>query len=676
MRIHRTLVMVMMLVAAGVLMPRHGYAQQTDNLSSETETEDTATVTDRGDRRDRFDRERRQDDEQEDGSAQSGGSVNVQVIAVADERTNSVVVRGPAELLDLVAEVLASLDDTTVEVAGVKIFQLRYADAMNVADIINNLFGEEQSQSDQRGGFTMFRPPFGGGSDRRQSRDDESGSKLTVVAAADSQTNTVVVTGPNELLEVVAGVVEKLDSQIPSLADVKVFHLEYADAQDTSELINEVFGESASSSRSTRSSSQQNQMVRFMRGGSSQRGAQSGGIADVEVIASADSQTNSVVVSGPAETLEAIADVIKELDINPEQERRIFVYPLKNATATNLMEILNNLFLEMQALDEAGSSRTGQQFQGRQAAPTAQAGGDSSDSGDDLSEETYFEADADTNSLLIMTSSKNYEKIKPILDELDEFSAWNLRGLGDDRNVEVGTTFGQPVSGLSATVFDQDVEVAIHALQETGKLNILSRPYILTSNNQTATITVGQEVPYATGESLTTGQSQTTTEYRDIGIILEVTPSINPDGLVNMTVRPEISSQTGENVQISENLALPVFSTRTSETKVAIRNGQTIVIGGLMQDQTTETISKVPLLGDVPIVGNLFKRTIIGKDKTELLIFLTPLVAPDAAALIPISNTERSRSNLLDDQTVADIFKKHMEAMEAQAEPAEPNLPK
>jgi len=701
MLIHRTFVIVMMLVAAGVLMPRHGYAQQTDNMSSETETEteDAAAVTGRADRRDRADRERREE-EQEDADAQSGGSANVQVIAVADERTNSVVVRGPAELLDLVSEVLSSLDDTTVEVAGVKIFQLRYADAMNVADIVNNLFGDEQSQSDQRGGFAMFRSPFGG-SDRRQSQDDESGSKLTVVAAADSQTNTVVVTGPNALLEVVAGVVEKLDTQIPNLADVKVFHLEYADAQDTSELINEVFGESGSSSRSTRSSSQQNQMVRFMRGGSSQQGAQGGGISDVEVIASADSQTNSVVVSGPAETLEAIADVVKELDVNPEQERRIFVYPLKNATATNLMEILNNLFLEMQALDEAGSSRTGQQFQGRQATPTAQAGGDSSGSGDDLSEETYFEADADTNSLLIMTSTKNYEKIKPILDELDkpigqvlikvlfaeithnndidlgtEFSAWNLRGTGDDRNLELGTTFGQPVSGFSATVFDQDVEVAIHALQETGKLNILSRPYILTSNNQTATITVGQEVPYATGESLTTGQSQTTTEYRDIGIILEVTPSINPDGLVNMTVRPEISSQTGENVQISENLALPVFSTRTSETKVAIRNGQTIVIGGLMQDQTTETISKIPLLGDVPIVGNLFKRTIIGKDKTELLIFLTPLVAQDAAELIPISNTERSRSNLLDDETVAEIFKKHMDAMEADVESTDPNSPK
>ena len=223
--------------------------------------------------------------------------------------------------------------------------------------------------------------------------------------------------------------------------------------------------------------------------------------------------------------------------------------------------------------------------------------------------------------------------------------------------------FGQPLTGFSASIFDQDVEVAVHALQETGKLNILSRPYILTSNNQPATITVGQEVPYATGESLTTGQSQTTTEYRDIGIILEVTPSINPDGLVNMTVRPEISSQTGETVQISENLALPVFSTRTSETKVAIRDGQTIVIGGLMQDQTTESVSKVPLLGDIPLLGNLFRRTIQGTDKTELLIFLTPHVAHDALALTPISDAERNRSNLLDDETVADIFKKHLEGM-------------
>jgi len=651
------------------------------------------------------------DDNGGGGSGSAGGSASVKIVATADERTNSVVVRGPGEALTLVEDLIKSLDDTTVEVAGVRVFQLRYADATNVADVINTLFGDEQSSSQSdRGGPMMFRGPFGRGGPggQQDSQQDDTNSKLSVTAAADSQTNTVVVTGPDKILEIVTQVVEKLDTQLPNVADVKVFHLEYADAQDTAELINEVFGESSSSS-SRNSRNQQNQQTRFMRGGPPMNtgGDTGSGSSDVTVVAAADSLTNSVVVSGAPETLKIIADVIKELDENPEQERQIFVYPLKNAGAENIMEILNNLFEELQALNQQGTGTTGQQFQGGQRGAQPAAGGGSTTSSsasggaNDLDEETYFEADTDTNSLLVLTSTKNYAKIKPILDELDkpigqvlikvlfaeithnndvdlgaEFSAWNLRGASDDLNIDLGTTFGQPLTGFSATVFDQDVEVAVHALQETGKLNILSRPYILTSNNQEATITVGQEVPYATGESLTTGQSQTTTEYRDIGIILSVTPSINPDGLVNMTVRPEISSQTGETVQISENLSLPVFSTRTSETKVAIRDGQTIVIGGLIQDQTTETVSKVPLLGDIPIVGNLFRRTQKGTDKTELLIFLTPHVAPDALALTPISDTERSRSNLLKDEAVADLFRKHMDGMKGpDGSASEPNEP-
>ncbi len=634
-------------------------------------------------------------------SSGSGGSVNVQVVAAADDRTNSVVVRGPAEVLDVVADMIKALDDRTATIAGVKVFQLRYADALNVAQMINQLFGEEQTSSQNQGGGgpMMFRGPFGGG--RQQQTQDDQGSAVKVSAAADSRTNTVVVTGPDSILQVVAGVVENLDSQLPTVADVKVFHLEYADAQDTAELINEVFGESGTSSRTSSSRSQQNQAVMF-RGfggpggpggfGGQQSSQSTGGGSDLTVIASADSRTNSVVVSGPPETLAIIAQVVKELDENPEQERRIFIYALKNASAENLKEILNNLFTEMQALNDQTTGRTGQQFQGAQrtAAPQPTQTSDSSSSGNDLSEETYIEADTTTNSLLVLTSSKNYDLLQPILDELHkpvgqvlikvlfaeithndsvdlgtEFSAWNLRGTqADVNNVNVQTTFGRPTTGLQASVLDVGLDLTIHALQETGKLNILSRPYILTSNNETATITVGSQVPFATGETTSNVGTQTTTEYRDIGIILEVTPSINPDGLVNMTVRPEISTTTGESITISENLSLPVFSTRTSETKVAIRDGQTIVIGGLMQDETRDTISKVPLLGDIPLLGNLFKRTIKTNDKTELLIFLTPHVAPDALSLNPISEAERSRSNLLKDDTVKDIYKQHIDAME------------
>ncbi len=635
------------------------------------------------------------------GNAQTGGgaTVNVQVVAAADERTNAVVVRGPAEILELVDGMIAALDDRTAKVAGVKVFQLRYADAMNTADVINKLFGEDQSSSQSgQGGPMMFRGPFGrgGGPEAQQERAGSSTSQ--VVAAADSQTNTVVVTGPDHLLEVVGEVVKNLDAQVPNVADVKVFHLEYADAQDTAELINEVFGESGTSSRRTSSRNQQNQQVRFQRGGfpGAQQQTTQSNVSDVVVIASADSRTNSVVVSGPPTTLEIVSQIIKDLDENPEQERRIFVYPLKNATASNLMEVLNNLFAEIQALNQASTSGTGQRFQGAgpQAAAQGGATGTSSSNYNDLSEDTYFEAETETNSLLILTSTKNYDKIRPIIDDLDkpvgqvlikclfaeitysnnidfgtEFSMLNLRSDGD--STATSTIFGEPLQGLFVNNISGDLNITLHALQEAGKLNILSRPYILTSNNQAATITVGSQVPFATGETTSNVGTQTTTEYRDIGIILEVTPSINPEGLVNMTVRPEISSLSGESVQISEKLDLPVFTTRSSETKVAVRDGQTIVIGGLIQDELRDTIRKVPLLGDVPILGHLFKRTQKDKSKTELLIFLTPHVAQDALALTPISDAVRARSNLKNDRTSADLFRQHIEAMEDT--PTDPN---
>ncbi len=631
------------------------------------------------------------------GSSSTGGAANVQVVAAADERTNSVVVRGPGEVMSVVEDLIVSLDDTTIEVAGVRVFQLRYADAMNVAEVVNTLFGSEQSTSSQdQGGPRMFRGPGGRGGPfggDQSSQQDDSNKNMQVTAAADSQTNTVVVTGPDKMLEIVAQVVEKLDAQLPNVADVKVFHLEYADAQDTADLINEVFGES-STSRSSRSNNQQSQRMMFMRGGPGQQQQQTGqGGSDVTVIAAADSLTNSVVVSGSADTLAIIADVIKELDENPEQERQIFVYPLKNADATNLMDILNSLFEELQALNQQGTGTTGQQFQGGQRGqqPGGTAGSSTSTvsgGANDLDEETYFQADTDTNSLLTLTSTKNYERVKPIIDELDkpvgqvlikvlfaelshsdsvdlgtEFSMLNLRSDGDFTQTD--STFGSPLSGLSVRTVEGDLDVTISALQESGRLNVLSRPYILTRNNQTATINVGEEVPIPTGTSQGTATTTTTFDYRDdIGIVLNVTPSINREGLVNMIVSPQITTRTGETVQISEDLFPEVFATRSADTRVAVRDGQTIVIGGLIEDQITDTIRKIPVLGDIPLAGALFRRTIKEKSKTELLIFLTPHVAQEAADLTPISTAERERSSLQSDPSTAEIFRKHMEGMQ------------
>jgi len=665
-------------------------------------------------------------------SGQAGGSMNVQVVAAADEQTNSVVVRGPIEALELVENIISSLDDKTAKVADVRVFQLRYADATNTADVINQLFNQSQSSSSSRsrssrtsggmeGGPMMFRGPFAGPGGEMQA---EGATMVQVTAAADSRTNTVVVTGPEAVLKVVEGVIAKLDSPISNVADVKVFHLQYADASDTSELINDVFGQqsSSSSSRSSRNS-QQNQSVRFMGGGmmggmmggrggmmggqTGQSSSGGGSISDVAVIASADSRTNSVVVSGPPETLEIVAQIIKQLDENPEQERRIFVYALKNASASNLMTILNNLFTQMASLDQQGtSSRGSQQFQGGQANRGGAAGGtaggttSSSSDSDDLSDETYFEADPNTNSLLCMTSTKNYEKIKPIIDELDKpvgqvlikvlFAEVTLTDQLDvgaelaltNVNRNGGTTtnqvFGRPdgvtapwggssPGGLQIRTIQGDLDLTLHALQERTKLNVLSRPYVMTRSNQTATITVAEEVPIpSSSTSASSGGgvgTQTSYTYRsDIGIVLEVTPSVNPDGLVNMVVNPKITEISGS-VQISENLDATQFSTRSANTRVAVMNGQTIVIGGLIKDKVNKIVKQVPLLGDVPLVGNLFKRTDTSKEKIELLIFLTPYVAQSPSLLTQISELEESRSTISQDKTAADAYRAHMESM-------------
>jgi general secretion pathway protein D len=206
--------------------------------------------------------------------------------------------------------------------------------------------------------------------------------------------------------------------------------------------------------------------------------------------------------------------------------------------------------------------------------------------------------------------------------------------------------------------------MTLRALQNEGKLNILSRPYILTSDNQTARITVGERVPFITNTRETNeGQTINTIQYEDIGIILEVTPSINPEGLVIMDIAPEISETTKTTVRISETVYAPVYANRSSQTRVAVRDGQTIAIGGLVQDKIKENIDKVPLLGDLPLLGGLFRRTVNEKSKTELLIFLTPHVATNDEDLQAISEAHSHSSNIEKDKNTGDAFRMHMENM-------------
>jgi len=233
-------------------------------------------------------------------------------------------------------------------------------------------------------------------------------------------------------------------------------------------------------------------------------------------------------------------------------------------------------------------------------------------------------------------------------------------GPGTSRSLALGTNlFGLPgtSSGFSGAnglyqILGQDYTVTLHAIAQAGKAKVLSRPSVLARNNQPATITVGQSVPLVTGVNYDTfGNSHNSITYKDIGVILKVTPFITADGLVEMIVAPEISRLDPTlTIPISAStdgtiVSAPVIDVRSADTVVVTPDGQTVVIGGLMQTSKTETDTKIPLLGDIPLLGNLFKRIQKSDSKTELIIFLTPHIVGAPTELAAMSAKQRERSD-------------------------------
>jgi general secretion pathway protein D len=195
--------------------------------------------------------------------------------------------------------------------------------------------------------------------------------------------------------------------------------------------------------------------------------------------------------------------------------------------------------------------------------------------------------------------------------------------------------------------------VTLRAIAQAGRAKVLSRPSIVARNNQPATITVGQSVPLITSVRFDNfGNAINSVSYQSVGIILRVTPFITSDGLVEMILSPETSELVADRSQwvpISSGTAgtvsAPVINSRSADTVIVTPDGQTVIIGGLMSNSKADTTTKIPLLGDIPILGNLFKHKVKTDSKTELLIFLTPYVIRAPTEIAALSQRERSRSD-------------------------------
>jgi type II secretory pathway component GspD/PulD (secretin) len=178
-----------------------------------------------------------------------------------------------------------------------------------------------------------------------------------------------------------------------------------------------------------------------------------------------------------------------------------------------------------------------------------------------------------------------------------------------------------------ASFFGDDLRMVIHALAENNKFKVLQTPHLYTSNNQRARIFVGESRPFVTSVQTTIASDQQRSNFEniDIGVGLEVTPLINPDGVVTLNIFQTVDDV--KEFQLIDGNQIPVLSRREAEAvAVTVKDGQIIILGGLTANKRQNDVNKVPLLGDIPLLGNLFKTTHTVDAKTELVFFLRPKV--------------------------------------------------
>ncbi|HEX6745864.1 MAG TPA: secretin N-terminal domain-containing protein [Longimicrobium sp.] len=357
---------------------------------------------------------------------------------------------------------------------------------------------------------------------------------------------------------------------------------------------------------------------------------------------------------------------------------RVFVYRLRHAPAEDMARSIGALFgigdggvaahpdraqslteqLRGQSLDANGDPRV----------PRPQAGLNAG-----LQGQVQVFADSRTNALLIRATPADYETLRQAIEQLDtrplqvmievliaEVRRNSQFGLGIDVRVpqheinDNGTSIGGELVGGTAgdvalrilKLGNVEANVIIHALAASGDVTILSRPVILAQNNEAARILVGDQRPFIQiSRSFPTDNAarDQVIQYRDVGTQLTIRPTVNPDGYVTLSVLQEVSNATNET-----QFGAPIISTREAETRLLVKDGHTVVIGGLIDHQRDSNNSGVPLLKDIPLIGGLFRSTSRQKTSTELFLFLIPHVLYSDEDVDGATRRVRERTERLD----------------------------
>lgn len=448
--------------------------------------------------------------------------------------------------------------------------------------------------------------------------------------------NVLILTGRATTVNKLIEIIKRVD--VIGTEKQQVVHLRYASAEDLSEILNQLINESRGKS-------------------------QMPGLLSAKIVA--DKRTNALIISGPEKARQQIVILLKKLDKKESETGNTRVYYLKYAKAARLVEVLNGVAEKLN--DNKG-----------------QASSKPSTSG---ANNVAIAADEQTNSLVITGDQTIQEKMATVIASLDirraqvlveaiivevqdgnglnigvqwankhvgaqQFTGNGLpifnatQGVNAYKN-QGGITSANPAwdmfskyNGMAAGFFSGDWSVLLTALANNNKNDILATPSIVTLDNKLASFNVGQDVPVLSGSQTTSGDNVfNTVERKTVGTKLKVTPQINEGDSVLLEIEQEVSS-----VDTSSSSTLgPTFNTRTIQNAVLVKTGETVVLGGLLDDFSKEQVSKVPLLGDIPLVGQLFRYTSTEKTKRNLMVFIRPTIIRDDNVYRSLSKEKYTR---------------------------------
>ncbi len=406
--------------------------------------------------------------------------------------------------------------------------------------------------------------------DQLNTSEAQQGTEVEVMLVADARTNSVLVSADELERARMTRLIRYLDTPLEQSGNVKVIYLEYAKAEEVAEVLTRVM-----------------QNIGRVDAGEAGRAQRAG---ETSATIEADKNTNALIITAPTDKMAALEAVVARLDIRRAQV------------------LVEAIIVEMEVRD-----------------------------GQDLGLQWLFANDSGFFGSSISADDARARRIAGAI--LPEDGGDDTTGGVTTGDFNVGALAGalaqSPGVSLGWGVIDDDLSmtVILNALKENSNANILSTPSLLTLDNQEAYITVGQNVPFVTGSFTSTGTGDgaqnpfQTIERENVGITLKVTPHINEGDAVVLDISQEVSSLSNTSVVLQASDL--ITNERVLQTKVLAADGRVVVLGGLIKDDVQDATQKVPLLGDIPFFGRLFRNDAVQVTKTNLLIFIRPTIIRD-----------------------------------------------